>query len=181
MMEKWKDIKGYEGLYKISNHGRILAISRRVRFGKNWRNTETKLLHPRRKGACSNPYLTIILYNENREKKTFHVHRLVALHFVEGWYEGSEVNHIDGNKQNNHYTNLEWCSRSENIMHSVHVLGQNRAKGKVVLQLTKDGKPVCFYRSVIEASNSTQVCRSSISDCALGKISHAGNYKWIYF
>ena len=181
MKERWVDIKGYEGLYKISDQGRIMAISRRVRFGNQWRNTETKLLRPKRKGTSDNPYLTIILYNGKRESKTFHVHRLVALHFVEGWYDGAEVNHIDGNKRNNNYKNLEWCNRSKNILHSFHVLGQNRGKGKVIIQLTMNNEPICFYSSVIEASKITNVCKSSISDCALGKLKHAGYFKWIYF
>ena len=180
MEEVWKDIKGYEGLYRISNIGNVMALSRRVRFGKRWRNTETKLMRPRKKGK-NNPYLTVILYDNNRKSKTYHVHRLVALHFVEGYYEGAEVNHIDGNKQNNIYINLEWCNRSENILHSIHVLKQNRMLGKVVLQLTMNNMPICFYQSAVEASKTTGICKSCITECALGKQSHAGNFKWVYF
>ena len=180
MDEIWKDINGYEGLYKISNLGRIKALSRRVRFGSQWRNTETKILHPRRKGKV-NPYLTIILYDEDRKPKTYHIHRLVALHFVDGYYEGAEVNHKDGVKQHNEYTNLEWCSRSYNIKHSYCTLAQRRMKGKVVLQLTMEGSPMCFYQSAVEASKVTGICKSCITDCACGKHSHAGNFKWQYF
>jgi len=180
MDEIWKDIKGYESLYEISNLGRIKALSRRVRFGSQWRNTETKILHPRRKGKV-NPYLTIILYNSNRKAKTFHVHRLVAQHFVEGFFDGAEVNHIDGNKQNNICTNLEWCTRSYNIKHSYYILGQHRMRGKAVLQLTLKNKPICFYQSAVEASNVTGICKSCITNCAIGKQSHAGQYKWVYF
>lgn len=180
MDEVWKDIAGYEGLYRISNLGRIMALSRRVRFGVQWRDTETKIMSPRKKGKV-NPYLTIILYNRNRKPKTFHIHRLVALHFVDGYFDHAEVNHKDGCKQNNVYTNLEWCNRSENIRHSYHTLGMNRMKGKVVLQLTMDGQPVCFYQSGVEASKVTGICKSCITDCAVGKLSHAGNYKWEYF
>lgn len=180
MEEIWKDIKGYEGLYRISNLGNVMALSRKVRFGSQWRHTETKIMHPRKKGK-KNPYLTIILYDGNRNSKTLHVHRLVAMHFVDGYYNGAEVNHIDGNKQNNIHTNLEWCNRSENILHSIHTLKQNRMKGKVVLQLTMDNVPMCFYSSAVEASKSTGISKSCITDCSLGKQSHAGNFKWVYF
>jgi hypothetical protein len=180
MEEIWKDIIGYEGLYMISNIGRIMAISRRVRFGNKYRNTETRILSPRKKGKY-NPYLTIILYDKNHKNKTFHMHRLVALHFVDGYFDGAEVNHKDGCKQNNIYTNLEWCTRSDNIFHSYHTLGMNRMKGKAILQLTMDGKPICFYQSGVEASKVTGVCKSCITDCALGKLNHAGNFKWQYF
>ena len=179
MDEIWKDIKGYEGLYRISNFGRVKCLSRRVRFGKQWRNTETKIMHTRKKGK-SNPYTTIILYNIDRKPKTYHIHRLVALHFVDGYFEGGEVNHKDGCKSNNIYTNLEWCNRSENIRHSYHTLGKNRMKGKAILQLKLDGTPICFYQSGVEASMVTGICKSCITDCAIGKLHHAGGFKWEY-
>jgi len=179
MEEIWKDIDGYENLYKVSNMGRIMALSRKVRFGSQWRNTETKIMHPRRKGK-DNPYTTVILYNKDRKPKTYHVHRLVALHFVEGYFDGAEVNHKDGYKQNNVYTNLEWCNRSYNILHSYHTLGKNRMCGKAILQMRMDGTPVCFYKSGVEASRVTGICKSCITDCAIGKLHHAGNFKWQY-
>lgn len=180
MEEVWLDVKGYEGLYKISNIGRVMALSRRVKFGIQYRNTSTKIMSPRKKGG-KNPYLTIILYDKHHCPKTYHLHRLVALHFVDGYFVNAEVNHKDGNKQNNVYTNLEWVSRSSNIKHSYDVLGQRRMKGKVVIQLSLEEEPICFYQSAVEASIVTGVCKSCITDCAIGKISHAGKFKWRYF
>lgn len=95
--EEWKDIKGYEGRYRISNHGRIYSI----------------LTNIIRKQRLNKGYPTIKL-NVNNKEKTFFVHRLVALHFVENTEEKPEVNHIDENKENNHYTNLMWCTPKEN-------------------------------------------------------------------
>lgn len=180
MKEIWKDIKGYEGLYKISSLGKIMALSRTVRFGNQYRKTETKLMKPRRKGKY-NSYLTIILYDKNHRAKTYNLHRIVAKHFVDGYFDGAEVNHKDGNKANNVYKNLEWVTRSYNIKHSYYTLGQKRMKGKVVLQLTLDNEPVCFYQSAVEASNVTGISKSSITDCAIGKQSHAGQFLWKYF
>ena len=180
MEEVWKDIKGYEGLYKISNIGRIMALSRRVKFGCQYRCTETKLLSPRKKGR-RNPYLTIILYDKFHKSKTFHLHRLVALHFVDGYFDGADVNHKDGNKMNNIYTNLEWCSRSYNIKHSYWVLGLHRMKGRAVLQSHLNGEPICFYDSISEASRTTGICDTCIGDCARGKLKSTAGFIFSFF
>lgn len=101
MKEQWIDIKGYEGYYQISNFGNV-------------KNTKTnKILM----GDCNNlGYRRVILYAP--VKKRFFVHRLVAMHFCEGYNEDLVVNHIDGNKLNNHSNNLEWVTRSENDLHA---------------------------------------------------------------
>ena len=93
-----KDIKGYEGLYRISNKGFVIGF-------KN--NRQLKI-------DTSSGYSRVILQN-NGKKERFLVHRLVAIHFIDGYFDGAVVNHIDGNKNNNHYTNLEYVTRSENI------------------------------------------------------------------
>lgn len=100
-MEIWKDIKDYEGYYQVSSEGNI-------------RNTKTKQILI---GDTNNiGYRRVTLYTPIR--KRFFVHRLVALHFCEGYSEGMVVNHKDGNKQNNNYTNLEWVTHSENDLHA---------------------------------------------------------------
>lgn len=95
--EKWKDITGYEGRYKISNQGRVYSdvtnIIRKQRLSKGY---------------------PVINLTFNGKERTFSVHRLVALHFVENSEDKPEVNHIDENKENNHYTNLMWCTPKEN-------------------------------------------------------------------
>lgn len=100
-MEIWKDIKGFENNYQISNFGNV-------------KNKQTnKLL----KGDTnSTGYKRIILCHPI--KKRFFIHRLVALHFCEGYDETKVVNHKDGNKQNNCATNLEWVTRSQNDLHA---------------------------------------------------------------
>lgn len=97
-----KDIKGYEGLYKISNKGVVIGF-------KN--NRQLKI-------DTSSGYSRVILQN-NGKKERFLVHRLVAIHFVDGYFDGAVVNHIDGNKNNNNYTNLEWCTQRSNLQHSL--------------------------------------------------------------
>lgn len=115
MREIWKEINGYEGLYLISNFGRVLTLGRSV-IGKDGkvRSYKRKYLST----PCnSSGYKTVCLF-KNGERKHKHVHRLVAEHFVEGYDEGLVVNHLDGDKLNNNATNLEWCTQKENNIHA---------------------------------------------------------------
>lgn len=100
--EAWKEIQGYEGLYKISDNGRVFSVTS---------NKPRKL--------CMNEigYHIVVLYKNNKPK-TVRVARLVALHFVDNPDGKPEVNHIDGVKINNRKENLEWVTHSENGQHA---------------------------------------------------------------
>lgn len=100
-MEEWKDIIGYEDYYQISNYGNV-------------RNKKTNYLY-KLTDINNIGYKRITLRNPI---KRFFVHRLVALHFCDGYKEGLVVNHKDGNKTNNYFKNLEWVTRSENDLHA---------------------------------------------------------------
>lgn len=101
MKEEFK-ICGCNENYLISNHGRVYS------------NLSGKFLRPVKHSAG---YLVVTIKVDNQLKKMY-THRLVASHFVDGYFEGAEVNHIDFNRSNNHYTNLEWVSSKENSYHS---------------------------------------------------------------
>lgn len=188
MDEVWKDIIGYEGRYMISNFGRIKCVERIQKWGNGYRHIKEYILTPKRKGKI-NPYLTIILYDNKGRDKTYHIHRLVALHFVDGYFDGADVNHKDGNKSNNTYTNLEWCTRSENQLHSRYVLGNNIGwqKGnpgpnpKKIVQLKKDGTFIKEWPSIAEAARGIGCNERNIRDCVNDKyhwrMSHS--YRWV--
>lgn len=108
MNEFWKEIKGYEGSYQISNKGRVKSLDRVV----NGRKLKGKIL-----SANGNRYLKVILYKNNIGKNK-DVHRLVAIHFVDGYFNNAVVNHKDGDKLNNLFTNLEWCTSEHNNLHA---------------------------------------------------------------
>ena len=110
-MELWKDIEGYEGLYQVSNLGRIRSTEHIDRLGRLKPSTIRKV-HDNGRG-----YLKVLL-KENSKQKNFLVHRLVAIAFLEKPQNKDYINHKDGNKQNNRVDNLEWCNRSENMKHS---------------------------------------------------------------
>ena len=107
-MEVWKDIQGYEGLYQVSNLGRVRSLHYR-----NTNEVRELFLKPHNRG-----YLQVELHKYGN-RKMFTVHRLVALAFVDGFAENREVNHIDENKHNNRADNLEWVTTSENVRHSI--------------------------------------------------------------
>ena len=109
MIELWKDIKNYEGLYKISNQGRVKSLHLRTN------NLKKGNIIKQRENI--NGYLIIGL-TKNNKQKTLRVHRLVATEFKPNQENKPCVNHIDGNKLNNNDWNIEWCTYSENHIHA---------------------------------------------------------------
>ena len=111
-LEIWKDIKDYEGLYQVSNLGRVRSLPKVDRLGRV-HNGKIKAQVNNGSG-----YLIVNLKHNGKQKmKT--VHRLVAETFISNDDNLPEINHIDGNKVNNRVDNLEWCTRSENVKHAI--------------------------------------------------------------
>lgn len=109
--EVWKDIQGFEGYYQISNFGRVKSCTRITSKGK--RLSEQLL-----KGSVvDNDYLRVMLY-KNSKYKACRVHSLVAKHFLSNNNDNLVVNHIDGDKLNNHADNLEYVTYTENLRHA---------------------------------------------------------------
>lgn len=114
MIEQWKDVVGYEGLYQVSSHGRVKTMARLHREDRPYMKQE-RLLNP---PINSTGYPQVTLYKE--KKGTIHsVHKLVATAFLRRNPEHQVVNHIDGNKTNNRIDNLEWCTYGHNQAHAI--------------------------------------------------------------
>jgi len=109
MNEIWKDIAGYEGLYQVSNLGRIKSLPRNGTI-----NLE-RFIKPRVDSGYERVWLS-----KNNKTKPLKISRLVAMAFISNTYNKPEVNHIDGNKLNNCVVNLEWVTKSENIKHAFY-------------------------------------------------------------
>jgi len=140
--EIWLPIRGYEDSYLISNFGNIKSLPREVVFMTSnqfgvylvTRLTRGKLHtnFPHRRGY---PYIT--LYHKGTPKK-FSVHRLVAEHFIPNPNNHPEVNHKDGQRHNNHFSNLEWCTSSQNQLHSTKILKRGIGEDHGLSKLTED-------------------------------------------
>lgn len=158
--EIWKDIRGFDGDYQISNYGRVKSLKK----GK------TLILSPIL--GRTQDYYTIGL-NKNGEKKHYSVNRLVAEAFVPNPNNYPEVNHIDENTKNNHADNLEWVTHSQNVKHSAH------RQSYPVAQYDKTYSLIATYESVAEASRQTGYPRSNISS-AISRDGTCHGYIWKY-
>jgi len=113
--EIWKDIPGYEGLYKVSNLGNIKSLKRLfLHQGKRLLQINERILKPL---VYKKGYPMVGIFKDGVTKKAY-IHRLVAQTFIPNPENKQQVNHKDGNKQNNTASNLEWCTQSENIQHA---------------------------------------------------------------
>lgn len=115
-MERWEDIPEFEGCYQISNYGNVKRLSRLV-HRKGLHSTQIKEISSIKFSINRNGYCYYRL-NVNNKKTMIFPQRLVAKLFVPNPENKPEVNHIDGNKLNNNYSNLEWMTRKENMAHA---------------------------------------------------------------
>lgn len=114
-MEIWADIKGYEGWYQVSTWGRVRSVDRQIDDVSNRKRIAKGQILAQEENPKG--YLRVHLSKTNCKLKHFRVHRIVAETFIDNPYNLPEVNHIDGNKQNNSVSNLEWCTGKENRNH----------------------------------------------------------------
>ena len=180
--EIWKDIEGYEGLYQVSNMGRVKSVERTVRNGRGYRIVPEKIKEPYDNG---HGYLLVALYKDgNREQPL--VHRLVATAFLENPDNLPEVNHKDENKYNNCMDNLEYCSRLYNNTYNgrakkVGEKNTNNPKiSKPVFSINKESGLIMWWESIMEAERCTGIYNGNISKCCQGKAKSAGNHIWFY-
>lgn len=168
MNEIWKDINGYNGLYQISNLGRVKSLNKSI----------IKKLQTNEKG-----YLKVTLAN-NKKRKTYFVHRLVALHFIPNINNLPQINHKNENKCDNRVENLEWCDNRYNCNYGVHntkisqKLKRHPSLIKPILQLTPNGELIKKWGSSTDAAENLHIHKTCISECCNGKQKTAGGYVW---
>ena len=161
-VHEWRDIENYEGLYRVNEYGDILSIG----YG------DKKLIKPKQD---RNGYLYVSLY-KNKKQKTNMVHRIVATAFCEGADYFPEVNHIDEDKTNNHYSNLEWCDRKYNVNYGTGTERSSEAHKKRVRCVELD----MIFESVNAAANFVGAEATNISKCLKGKYKTCSGYRWQY-
>lgn len=168
--EIWKDILGYEGLYQVSNFGRVKSL----KFGKE------RILKP---GINKYGYLHVVL-SKNNKQKNFYVHRLVAEAFISNPHNYPCVNHKDENPLNNNVENLEWCTASYNSNYGTRNERMSKSKingkrSKIVIQYNLDGTFVREWPSAMECERNGFE-HSLIIYCCQGKRKTHKGFKWSY-
>lgn len=189
--ELWKSIPGYEGVYEVSNLGRVRNFKRGNILKTQINNSGYELVH----------------MNNDGKRKANTVHRLVALSFLPNSDNLPFVNHCDSNKLNNNLSNLEWCTQSQNTKHMflsgngenvrekardrmrllgekhwktnvVHFIAASMKRAKRVLQLSINGEVLNEYLSLRAAAKETKLSRTNISRVLKGKSLQTGGFLW---
>lgn len=178
--EEWKDIKDFEGLYQVSNYGRIKSL---MKISKtNGRIYPTIILKCH---VNTKKYLDVDLC-KNGKSKRYRIHRLVANSFLHNENDYPQVNHIDGNKSNNTLSNLEWCDNSMNQKHAFLNNLNHRGKygyspkSKRVYQYDSEHNFIREWDSIIRISHTLGYSDSFISQCCKRKYKRAYGYVWRY-
>ena len=157
MIEEWRDIEGYEGLYMVSSLGRVKSIG----YDKE------RILKP---GKIGYGYLQVCLFKDGKRKR-YLVHRLVANAFIPNTENLPEVNHKDEDKTNNRVSNLEWMTSKDNTRYSQAIAAN---------QYTLDGKFIRRWDCIKEIQYSLGFDNGYICGCCKGKYKSANGFKWFY-
>lgn len=189
-MEIWKDIEGYEGLYQVSNEGRVKSIERTITMS----NGRPRLIRERilKQSLQSKGYYFVILCNDSEGKHKY-VHRLVAEAFIPNLENKPCIDHINTIRTDNRVENLRWCTNKENCNNPLSVehyklnydylkrigkaLGEKRAKK--VYQFDKYGNLEKIWNSTTEC-NRNGLNQGSVSRCCNGKIESYKGKKFSY-
>lgn len=185
MQEIWRNIAGYEGLYQVSNLGRVKSLPRmkiNKLIGKHFVKEKIMKLH-----LSSSGYLSVGL-TKNGKQVGYRVHRLVAQAFIPNLNNKEEVNHINGVKVDNRVENLEWCTSSENTIHAMRTglitirRGGNDARAISVNQYNLNGNFIKKWNCIKEIKRELGYDTKAIISCCKHKKHYntAYGYKWEY-
>lgn len=204
MEEIWEDIEGYEGLYQVSNLGRVRSLDRKIYQDKDG-STYSRLIKGKvLKYNYDKQGYTLVHLCSDGKRSCKKVHRLVAKSFIKNGYGKEYINHKDGNKKNNSVNNLEWVTPSENNIHAYKIglskptrpmLGRKKEKhptyglrgklnhkSKKVLQYDKNNNFIKEWECLADIERKLKIKESLISLCCRGIKYHktAGGYIWKY-
>lgn len=176
MTEEWRDIKGYEGLYQVSNLGRVRSLGFTfIGKGGHLYSRPGKIL----KAKNDRGYLSLTLCKDKKHTSAL-VHRLVAEAFINNPNNLPQVNHKDENPSNNKVDNLEWCDAKYNINYGNRNLKNSIIQGKRVLQFDLNGEIVKEYLSSQLAARENNYSRGTIWLVCTGRRKQAYGYKWMF-
>ena len=185
--EIWKDVEGFEGLYQVSDRGRVKSLNRVVSYGDRHYTIREKIKKGTIKSRGSQKgggYVVVSLYKDNKSHMNY-VHRLVAKAFILNVDNKLTVNHKDGDKTNNNIENLEWMTYAENNEHA-YMTGlttyENRkneqSKSISVKQFDLKWNFIASFQSMREAQRITGCDATRIGKCCKNKKLTSGGYHW---
>jgi len=163
MDEVWKDVVGYEGLYKVSNFGNVYSV-----------RSDKQLKHSKNRGG----YLFVVLCTDSKPKQ-FKVHRLVAISFLTNPDNKLQVNHIDEDKTNNRLDNLEWVTAKENTNYGSRNKKAAKSNSKNIKVIYQDNTYE-YWDSASEFAREFGIHRQHISDVLLGRQKTTNGMKFEY-
>lgn len=179
--EIWKQIKGYEGYYEVSNLGNVKSVKRFYRLKENGKKVEVKekYINP----FISSGYSRVSLTKNGKSKK-YSVHRLVAEAFIPNPNNLPLVNHKDETRNNNCVNNLEWCTHRYNINYGTTIerISKSVIQSKTTRKVNvyKDNLLIGCFDSVREAITKLNISGSNVYKCLIGKQNTACGYSWRY-
>ncbi len=178
MEEIWKDVPGYEGLYQVSNMGRVKSLERTRNMNLPGHKKPAPVPERILKFGESQGYQAVTLAKDGVNRK-IRVHKLVALSFIPNPDRKPDINHKDGNKHNNTIENLEWVTAKENQQHALATglrSGENRRK--IVNQYSRDGAFIRSWSGYVEIEQVLGFSRQMICHCCKGRVPTAFGYIW---
>lgn len=183
-MEEWKNIKGFEGLYQVSNEGRVKSLQREITY----KDGRKKIIKERiLKNILSDLGYYHVMLSKNGVTKRYKVHRLVANEFIENPNNLPIINHKDENPKNNVVDNLEWCTQGYNVRYGTAIERGKQKQlnrkdlSKEVEQYNLDKQLIETYKSASEViRKNSQFSITSITRCCRGEQNNYKGYIWKY-
>lgn len=164
--EIWKAIEGYEGIYEVSNLGRVRSLDRTIYIRNRWGDVQPRCYKGRilKQSLDSKGYPVVHLQVEG-VGKIARVHQMVVIAFVSGWFDGAVVNHKDEDKTNNHVSNLEWVTFADNLNYGTARQRSTEGHGnsRPVEQIDLYGNITNSYPSIEECARQTEKSPRSIN------------------
>ncbi len=161
MKKEWADIKGFEGMYKISNLGEIISLARVIKAKDGVQYPIKKKI--KKLKVNTDGYIMVYLYKENKASYLY-VHRLIGEYFIPNPLNLPCINHKNGDKSDNRICNLEWCTYSHNNYHAYKILNKKCWKSKAVLIYNRKGELLKEVDTVVKAAKFSKISRYAISD-----------------
>jgi hypothetical protein len=183
-IERWISIPGYEGIYEVSDAGRIRSLPR---VDCREQRRAGKIIKPYRDGKKGYVAVSLVKNGVSTRRK---VHRLVAAAFCARGTDADQVNHKNGKPNDNRACNLEWCTQRENIIHAFRELGRKSSGGhrgkfgdnhhcsRAVLAAKVGGDEVMRFGSAAEAGRALGIPSGSIPRCCAGK--YKSSHGWTF-